>query len=155
MMKSLPGAALTLTLVLGFGGAAFEPAHAGDWHIGGGFRVGGAHFSLAFDRGYRHHRPHYYYRTKHSIRYDGYRCGSYCLKRSSYTYHHAGCPLVLHHFRRNHFHPARVWDYVRGSARRHRDYYGDRYYSRRGHSDYYGHDYDHDSDSDSDSDSDY
>ena len=150
MKKSLLGAALIFAAALVLGGGAVQPAEAGDWYVSGGFRVGGAHFALAFDQGHRHHyRPHHYYRTKHRLRYDGYRCGSHFFKRSRYSYHHASCPLVLHHFRSHRFHPARAWDYVRRPGPYHPDYYGDRYYSPRRHR---GYDYDHDSDSDSDSD---
>jgi hypothetical protein len=156
MKISLPVAALVIALALALGSADFSPAEAGDWYVGGSFRVGGAHFSLAYDRAHRYDRspyarPHHYYRTKHRLRYDGYRCGSHCFKRSRYSYHHATCPLVLHHFRRNRFHPARAWDYVKRPYPYHPDYYAERYYSHRGHRDYYGYDSDHDSDSDSDS----
>ena len=104
MRRPLLGSTLVLAMVMSLGGAGLRPAEAGDWYIGSGFRVGGLHFSLAFDRQPRRHDP-YYYRTRQRVRYEGYRCGSYCLKRSGYTYHHSGCPLVLYHFRRHGFVP--------------------------------------------------
>ena len=162
MKRSLPsliGSALAFTLLLGLGQGLTTPAEAGDWYVAGGFRVGGVAFSVAYDRHRHHHRPYYYYRTGHQVRYDNYRCGSYCFKRKRSYHHHPTCPLVLHHFRRNHFHPAEVWDHVRAPRYRGRYGYYDRYRSQRYHPyDYYrdhhrnryrGYDRDYDSDSDS------
>ncbi len=151
-MNSPPlGSALIAALLLTLAGGAGEPAEAGDWFIGGAFRVGGLQFSLAYDRHGRHSHRDYYYRTRDRVHYDGYRCGSYCFKRSGYGYHHARCPVVLHHFRLHHFHPAAAWGaylapgyeryYDRGRHYGHRDYgyrgHGHRDYGRRGHG--YGH----------------
>lgn len=144
--------ALVATPLLALADGFTNPAEAGGWFVGGAFRVGGVHFSLAFDDGRRHHRPYYYYRTAHPVRHRGYGCGDYCFKQSRYVYHHPGCPLVLQHFRVNRFHPARIWhgvrvppsfryygywgqpgyDAWRGRAPYHPDYYG------RGYDDYYG-----------------
>ncbi len=141
MKRSLLGTALLLGLAMSLGPGAPTPAAAGDWYIGGGFRVGGLEFSLAFDHARDHLGP-YYYRTRHSPSHAGYGCGSYCLKRSGYIYHHSGCPLVLHHFRVHRFHPARAWDYYRGPGYdrypgRGRDYgHRDYGYRGRGHRDY-------------------
>ena len=131
MKRPILSTTFAAALVMFVGGGSLQPAAAGDWYIGGGFRVGGVHFSLAFDRHHRHHDP-YYYRTRHHVSYEGYRCGSYCLKSSGYVYHHASCPLVRHHFRRHYFHPAMVWDQFRGPR------YDDRYDRGRryGHRDY-------------------
>lgn len=150
MKRPLLGSILVLALAMSLGAAGARPAAAGEWYVGSGFRVGDIYFSLAFDHRHRHHDP-YYYRTRHHVRHDGYRCGEYCLKRSGYTYHHAACPLVLHHFRSYGFYPARVWESYRGPRYdRHYDRHYNRHYDRRhdrgrhyGHRDYgrrgYGH----------------
>lgn len=150
MRRPITSTTFVLALLTLVGGAS-QPAEAGGWYIGGGFRVGGLHFSLAFDRDHRHRDP-YYYRTQHRVNYEGYACGSYCLKKSGYSYHHASCPLVLHHFRVHRYNPAWAWShyrgprydrfYDRGHDYGHRDY-GYRDYGRRdrGHRDYGRRDY--------------
>lgn len=148
MKRPILKTTLILAPLLLLGGGALQPAQAGDWYIGGGFRVGDFLFSLAYDRGHRHSDP-YYYRTRDRISYRGYSCGSYCLKKSGYAYHHAGCPVVRHHFRLHGFHPASVWDHYRGPVYdRHHDrgrHYGHRDYGRRGrgHRDYGRYDHRH------------
>lgn len=140
MRRPILSTTFVLALLIFLGGSQ-QPAEAGDWHIGGAFRVGGVHFSLAYDRSHRHHDS-YYYRTRHRVGHEGYRCGSYCLKKSGHYYHHASCPLVRHHFRLHAFHPGRVWDHYAGPRYdRYPDrgrYYGHRDYGYRdrGHPDY-------------------
>lgn len=107
MKRPLLGSALILVLLLSLGEGAFQPAVASGWSIGGGFRVGGLHFSLAYADGHRGRHGGHYYRTRGHVRYDGYRCGRSCFKRAAYNYHHSACPLVLHHFRRHDYHPTR------------------------------------------------
>ncbi len=131
MKRPILGSALVLALLMSLGPAA-QPAEAGRWYLGAGFKVGGVHFSLAFDRHARYHRPTHYYRTSHRLRYDGYRCGSACFKKSRDYYHHSSCGLVSHHFRRHHYDPRPVVHYGE------RGYYGHRGYGYReyGHKDY-------------------
>ena len=102
MKRPIIVSTLVLALLVSLGPGFVEPAEAGSWRIGSSFRVGGVHFNLAFgSHHHRHYRAPYYYRTSHRLRYDGYRCGSACFKRSGHYYHHPSCGLVAHHFRRH------------------------------------------------------
>ena len=120
------------------GSFAVTPAQADSfWHVLGGMRIGGVHFSVGYDSPYRHHHRGRYYRTEHRLKHRGYRCGSACYRRGGYYYHHESCPLL----------EAYVYDADPP--------YYDRYerygrYDRRYDRHYRYRDYDDDSDSDSD-----
>jgi hypothetical protein len=112
-------------------------AHADGFSLGGVFRIGGAHFNLAFGEFGHGHPRGYYYRTVDPIAYGGYRCNSYCFHDRGYQYHHDSCPLVRHHlayfdidplglFTR--YAPGYSYNYNYGYGYNH--YYGNRTYNR-------------------------
>ena len=98
----------TLLLVLPATAAPARAGHSG-WSIGAGFHIGGVHFSLAFG-GHGHHRPGYYYRTDHPLRYRGHRCSDRCFRARGHVYHHPGCSLVTAHFHHYRVPPVAIFD---------------------------------------------
>lgn len=111
--RTLPsGAAVaaltTLLLVLPAAAAPARAGHSG-WSVGAGFHIGGVQFSLAFG-GHDHHRPGYYYRTDHRLRYRGHRCTDRCFRDGGYAYHAPSCSLVAAHFDHHRVAPVVLFD---------------------------------------------
>ena len=97
-----------LLLVLPVFAAPARADHS-HWSIGAGFHVGNVHFRLAFG-GHDHHRPGYYYRTDHRLRYRGHRCSDRCFRAAGSVYHHPSCSLVAAHFDHHHVAPVFLFD---------------------------------------------
>ncbi|MEM7479740.1 MAG: hypothetical protein AAF481_01085 [Acidobacteriota bacterium] len=104
------------------------------WLFGGGFKIGGFHFSLGFrDTGYA---PTYYYRTHDRVAYRGYKCSDRCYRSGRTHYHHEACPVISHHLDRHRLTLHTIFA-------RHAPYYDGRYargYDRYYRSDRYGYD---------------
>ena len=82
---------------LAWGSAAPASADGVSFSLGAGFTVGRASFHVAYASPGYGYAP-YYYRTSVPLRYEGYRCSSYCRRGGSHWYHAPNCPLVGHHF---------------------------------------------------------
>ena len=109
-------AALLLTAACASAGYGVSAGYGGssNWVYGDRFGVGGYHFKVGYEsrsryRGYTQprYRPDYYFYVRRPISYRGYSCGRFCFRRGgNHYYHHAGCPLLNHHFRRYGYRPS-------------------------------------------------
>lgn len=78
---------------------AAPAAEAGIFSVGVAFNVGGFFFDLGFGGPrYSAHASHHVYRVSEPLHYSGYQCHSGCYRDAGYSYHHAECPVVAHHF---------------------------------------------------------
>lgn len=98
MRRTLSIALLAGTVMMAAPGLVPAAQAGGGFFFGGGFRIGGFPFVIAYaEPGYSHHHG-YYYRTPRHFAYRGHSCSSACYRDAGYYYHHESCPVAHRYF---------------------------------------------------------